>query len=230
VNAQFTESLNGRLGLMKKLLLRGVWIALAMMSVAASASAQQTYGDPVVHQDVPPLKIVAVDEKTAPAGWKRYQFGEPVLFSSLLPGQPGVQEARVSGSDGAEIVRSYYSTSGTAVYGVTYATDLPGAVEAKTEEQRLAAFKNFLYGFAEGVRKSRPEYSKATFNILTEQTVKVGGINGYEKEFTLGDYHGRAQMAFQGKSKVTLICLWGKANPAGERDAFFSSFKFGQQH
>ncbi|MDX6696480.1 MAG: hypothetical protein QOF02_4083 [Blastocatellia bacterium] len=213
---------------MKRLLLRGVWIALAMMSIAGGVVAQQTYGDPVGREVPPPLKIVEADDKSVPAGWKRFQFGEPVLFSAILPSLPEEHAARVSGSDGAEIVRAFYSLSGTALLGITYTTDLPGAVKAKTVEQQKAAFKNFIYGFAAGFANNSQGNEPAKFNITSERSVKVGGLDGYEKVFTLGDYNGLAQMVFKEKSSVILIFLTGAGNPAAERATFFSSFMFSQ--
>jgi hypothetical protein len=213
--------------LIKKLLLRGVWAALALMSIAGGVVAQQTYGDPVGHETPKPLKVVEADEKTAPAGWKRYRFGEPVLFSALLPLKPDAHAARLSGSDGDEIVHAFYSLSGTSLYGVIYAIDLPGTIEAKTDEQRQKAFKNFIYGFAAGFEKNSAGGEPAKFNITVERGVKVGGLDGYEKVFTLGNYNGLAQMAFKDKSRVVLIVLTGPGNPAAGSAWFFSSFTFG---
>jgi hypothetical protein len=200
---------------------------LATLIVATGVRAQGT--GTAAGGDIPALKITAVDDKLAPVGWRRYQIGEPVAFSAIFPKQPAGESGRVSGNDGSMIVRTYFAPTETALYGVVYTTDLEGAVEIKTEEQKKKSFNDFIHGFANGFLGVEMGKENPRFSITAERQVKVSGLDAYEKEFVLGDYLGRSQLLFMGPKKCAVIVLWNENNPLKERTTFFSAFTVNPQ-
>jgi hypothetical protein len=206
----------------RNLLYKGACIVLAIATITVSALAQNS--GTTAEEEIPALKISVVDDKLAPAGWTRYQIDDPAIFSAIFPRQPEAKSAHTSGSDGGSLVRSYIASSDTAGYGIVYLTDQEGTVEVKTDEQKKTSFNNFIHGFANGFLGIEQGKENPKFRITTERQVRISNLDGYEKEFILGDFQGRAQMLFMGRKKFVVVAFWNEKNPVNERDTFFSAF------
>jgi hypothetical protein len=206
----------------RKLLFKRAWVVLAIATAALSVRAQNS--GVTAEGQIPALKVSVVDDKLAPAGWARYQVDDPAIFSAIFPRQPEAKSTIASGSDGGSLVRSYIASSDTAGYGIIYMTDQEGTVEVKTDEQKKTSFNNFIHGFANGFLGIERGKENTKFRITTEQQVRISNLDGYEKEFILGDFQGRAQMVFTGRKKFAVIAFWTEKNPVKEHDTFFSSF------
>ncbi|HEY0003303.1 MAG TPA: hypothetical protein VGB17_00735 [Pyrinomonadaceae bacterium] len=208
-------------------LLKISFATLLLASGAIRAQAQQpAYGSP---NEIAPLRMTAVEEASAPAGWKRYQFGDPLLFSAILPGAPQAQSEKFTDAKGPLVVRLYMAASPTGgVYGLNYAEAAPTMALDKSETESRRFFTNYMAGFIAGFKKGlqdRGMTAELETQTSPERRVKISGLDGYEQDIAIGPFNGRSQVVFLGRNIYAAIALWNQNNPLSERTAFFNSFQ-----
>lgn len=184
---------------------------------------------PVAVQKTSPIKVI--DEASAPAGWKRYEFGEGPVISALLPNQPReFSEQKSLGGPKPTTMRAYTSKIEEAIFTAFYAEDLPFVAERMTEDIRKSFFDGMWKGFAQGMQKGLEEQGLLfTLTALEQRPITIDGLRGVEQNFTVGPMLGRAQMSIVGQRAFMAIAFWSEDSPPGERTAFFNSFRIHAQ-
>ena len=166
------------------------------------------------------------DDSSVPAGWKRYDFEKPIAFNLSLPSEP---EQRVSTiPDQTETSQVFISASSSGVYGAIYISDLPGVARNWTSAGNKMFYEIFLDDFVVKIAGKSGEqnidfYSKLKFTA--ERTLMVSGLEGLERDFSVGDFQGRLQLVRVGPAGFCLVAIWKQAAPPAERDDFFKSAK-----
>lgn len=197
-------------------------LGLASWSVACGSRAINTQGTKAT-----PQQVGAIDDSSAPFGWKRYEFDKPLSFSLILPNEP---EQRVSTfSGGTETSHVYISTSRSGVYGLTYIDDLPAVAKRYPESGHEFFFETFVKDFALRLQNSEREENVdiqfKQFKALKETQAVVSGIEGLEWSFLVGPFQGRMQIARVGQAAFCLVAIWKQTASPAEQDAFFNSAK-----
>lgn len=172
------------------------------------------------------------DDSSSPAGWKRYDFKEPLAFSMILPNKP---EQRVSTLPvETETSHLFISKGNSGVYGATYITDLPAVASRWESAGNNLFYELFIRDFAmklenKGVEKSIDFESQVRFT--TDRQVTINGQEALERDFILGDFQGRTQLRRIGQAGFCVVAIWKQGTPLVERDAFFNSVKIaGEEH
>lgn len=172
-----------------------------------------------------PLPAKPVADTLAPARWARYDFGEPTLFSLIFPAEPSPRVERVQIIPGvAGVAHSYMSVADTGVYGVSYIDALPAA--QMNEARKRLVFDEFVKEFAEGFQARMKEQGMTVNLTMSEQrTTTVGGLAGYEQNFSYGQVMGRVRLVFNAGSAYAVVAIWNGLSSNSERNAFFESLK-----
>lgn len=167
------------------------------------------------------------DDSALPAAWKRYNFDQPLAFSLILPGEPEQRAHTIIG--GTEKSHVYLSRNSSGVYGLTYIDNLPAVARRAEEDGNEFFFDLFIKEFAlklqpNGQEKSAGPESKQ-FKVTSEKPVVISGFDGLERDFSIGSFQGRAQLARMGEAAFCLIAIWQPTAPLAEQEAFFKSLK-----
>jgi hypothetical protein len=200
----------------------------------AQARAQNSVGEKIVSPPSPqpimqatpqPLPVKPVGDKLAPAGWKRYEVGEPALFSLILPAEPGVSVERMNVMPGvAATVRTYLSSVDSGVYGATYVDDLPPAILNETAKR--AFFEGFVRGFAQGFEQGMKAHgATGKLQMLEQRTATASGLAGYEQDFSFDKLQGRVRLVFDGVRAYAVLAFWNALSSNSERSTFFESLQ-----
>ena len=172
-----------------------------------------------------PLPARAVEDKLAPAGWTRYEVGEPARFSLILPAAPEVSAERMNITPGVAVtVRVYLSSADSGVYGATYLEGLPTA--ASNDEMRRTFFKSFVTSFMEGLQESVKDRGVITsLKRLEQRAATADGLAGYEQDFSYERLMGRVRLVFDGRRAYAVMAVWNGLSSNGERSTFFESLR-----
>jgi|GEM_PF-2351114 len=166
-----------------------------------------------------------VADKLAPAGWKRYEFGEPARFSLILPGEPATKVDRPDIIPGVmATVRNFMSVTDSGVYGVSYLDTLPPALLDETGKREFS--ERFVKGLAAGFQSGMKARGMDVSLTMSEQRrAAVGGLAGYEQDFSYGEAKGRVRLVFDARSAYAVVAVWNPLSSNRERKAFFESLK-----
>jgi hypothetical protein len=206
-------------------------LVCALAACASPARAQGTNSSTAapaadtVAQPAAPLPAKPVADKLAPAGWTRYEVGEPARFSLLLPGEPMAKVDRVIITPGVVAsTRTYLSVTGSGVYGVSYLDKLPAALRDDT--QKRAFFAGYAKEFAEGFEAGMKNRGlTVSLTMLEQRAATGGGLAGYEQDFSYGNVMGRMRLVFDAGSAYAVVAVWKGLSSDGEISAFFESLK-----
>jgi hypothetical protein len=184
---------------------------------------------PLVQAPPPPLPVKPVADTLAPAGWMRYEVGEPALFSLLLPVAPSASAERMSLMPGVQAtVRTYLSPTDSGLYGATYLDDLPASMMDETAKRSF--FEGFVSGFAEGFEEGmKTQGSTGKVQMLEQRRTTIGGLAGYEQEFSFDKLRGRVRLVFDGGRAYAVMAFWNGLSPDSERSTFFESLKINRK-
>lgn len=171
------------------------------------------------------LPARSVEDKLAPAGWTRYEIGQPARFSLILPAEP------VATTDRPEIVsgvtatmRNFMTVTDTGGYGVSYLDTLPPALLNETGKR--AFFERFVKGFTAGFQlQMKARGMDVALTMLEQRRAGVGGVMGYEQDFSFGMATGRVRLVFDARSAYAVVAVWNALSSNSERKAFFESLK-----
>ncbi|HZH29619.1 MAG TPA: hypothetical protein VEY11_02415 [Pyrinomonadaceae bacterium] len=193
-------------------------------SALAQRTARKTPRPPVVAQPAP-LAARPVADKLAPAGWMRYEIGDPVRLSLLLPGEPVATADRVSLMPGTSgLQRSYMSVRDSGVYGLTYLEGLPAALLQETWKREF--FAGFAKEFAGTIQTSlKARGTDVRLTMSEPRAATAGGLIGYEQDFSYGTLMGRVKMVFDGANAYAVVAVWNGLSSSSERSAFFDSLQ-----
>jgi hypothetical protein len=205
---------------------------LAVLVLVAGASlcgqAQEHGPSPApTPSEITPLRMTVVEEPSALSGWKHYQFGDPTLFSGILPAAPIYQSEKFPVPQGSLVTRVYMAASASGVYGLNYIesplTSAPGQIDAQTK----TFFNNYMKGFIDGFKRGLEQKGFTDLETKTgpERKVRISGLDGFEQDLTIGPFEGRTQVVFIGRKVYAAVALWRPESPANERTAFFNSFQ-----
>jgi hypothetical protein len=191
----------------------------------AQRTARTTPTPPVVVAQPAPLPARPVADKLAPAGWTRYEIGDPARISLLLPGEPVARVDRVSVIPGtSSLSRSYMSVTDSGVYGLSYVDALPAVLQQ--EANRPEFFAGFAKEFAETIQTSiKARGTEVSLTMSEPRTTTIGGLAGHEQEFSYGTLMGRIRMVFDGATAYAVVAVWNGLSSSSERSAFFDSLQ-----
>lgn len=211
---------------------RAVWfpllLTLALILACNSSEVRaQTGASPQKNAlgEPPPIKTLGALQ--SPAGWKRYQFGDPALFSVALPETPIAVNASDEAEGRKDIPWVHLAQSATAGYEVVYFTETE-ILHKQSELERATFYRNFASGFVDAIKEKLA--AGAEYQTLADRRIRAAGTEGFEREFALGPLQGRMRMFFIGTSAVSLVAMWKQDSPATEREAFFNSFTIDAAH
>lgn len=194
----------------------------AQRKPAAPAAATTTAPQPS-----PPLAVKGVVDKLAPAGWTRYEIGEPSRFSLILPAAPTEVSNQVDAGVGAPLtVRNYMVGTETGVYGATYIVGFSAAANNWTEANKRTFFEGFAKGFVKGFQEGMSKQGATEeLKVLAQRTATASGLSGHEQDFAFGAILGRVRMVFAGQSAYALAAFWNEQTSESDRKAFFDSLR-----
>ena len=177
-----------------------------------------------------PLPAKPVADKLAPAGWTRYEVGEPVRFSLILPAEPSMSVERINITPGVVVTaRTYLSSTDSGVYGATYVDDLPASM--LNEAMKRTFFEGFVKGFAEGFQEGmKANGVVGQLQMLEQGTATASGLAGYERDFSFDKLTGRVRLVFDGGRAYAVLAFWNALSSNSERSTFFESLKVNRKH
>ena len=213
-------------------LLKKFFAVLVIITGAHLCGQAQQPAQATSQAEIAPLRMVIVDEASALSGWKRYQFGDPQLFSAILPGAPQYQSEKFPVNQGSLVTRLYMIPSTSGVYGLNYIESPLTTTPGQTDAQTRTFFNNYMKGFIDGFKKGLQQRGFTDLETKTsaERLVKISGFAGFEQDLTIGPFEGRTQVVFLGRRVYAAIALWNTDNPLSERTAFFNSFQIHSRH
>lgn len=203
-------------------------LCVVLVIAAGAINAQpQPSGQATAQGEIAPLRMTVVEDASALAGWKRYQFGDPQRFSVIFPASPQYQSEKFPAAQGSLVARLYMIPSATAVYGLNYIESPMPVSVGKTDAATRLFFNNYMNGFIDGFKKGLQERGVTDLETKrsAERSVRISGFEGYEQDVTVGPFSGRTQVVFIGQKVYAAIALWNPENPLTERTAFFNSFQ-----
>jgi hypothetical protein len=207
-------------------------LALASLFVftlaQATVWAQSSEGKPAAPPAPPtpsPLPVKPVADKSAPAGWTRYEIGEPARLSLLLPSQPGASAERMNVAPGVTVmVQTFLSPTDSGVYGAMYLDGLPAVKLDKAFKQTL--FESFVGGFARGFQKGLQASGRTgQLTILEQRATTMSGLTGYEQDFSFDTLKGRVRLVFDRGRAYAVVAFWNALSSNSERSTFFESLR-----
>ena len=200
----------------------GTWPARAQKEGAQSGTAA-----PAAAKATQPASLPArpVADKLAQAGWTRYEIGEPARFSLILPAAPIATTERPDILPGVTAtMRNFMTVSDSGGYGVSYLETLPPALLDETGKR--AFFERFIRGFTGSFRlKMEARGVDVALTMLEQRRAAVGGLAGYEQDFSFGMATGRVRLVFDARSAYAVVAVWNVLLSNSERNAFFESLK-----
>lgn len=215
-----------------KIFARFPLFSLALLCVLTQAAAQAQSSarkttPPVQTAPAQPAPLPArpVVDKLAPAGWTRYEIGQPTRFSLILPGAPSGSAERMRLTPKLTVtIRNYMSLGASGLYGATYIDDLPA--ELLNDAMKRTFFEYFVKGFAEGFEQGMKKGgSTAEMKMLEQRAATSAGLSGYEQDFTFEKMTGRLRLVYDGARAYGVLSFTSEPTNEADRTAFFDSLR-----
>lgn len=200
-------------------------LAFGHATVLAQRARAKTPPSPVATVETVPLAARPVADKLAPAGWTRYEIGQPMRFSLILPAAPSGSQERMTLTPNLTVtVRNYMSLGESGLYGATYIDDLPA--EVMNAAMKRTFFEYFVKGFAEGFQtEMNKNGAPGQVNMLAQRAATAGGLSGYEQDFTFEKMTGRVRLVYDGSRAYAVLSFWSDPATEADRTAFFDSLR-----
>jgi hypothetical protein len=199
-------------------------------SLATLSSTAKPSG-PANRQDEPPPAPRVLEDKSAPEGWKRYQFdyngGD--LLSVIMPSAP--REYAGKGQVATDVLirmmtHSFSANTKTESFNALYVDDLSIPSEKMSENQKNIFYDALWDGFAKGMVNAFKDAGQTVeAKALETGNITIGDYKGIEQNFSVGPFHGRARIVLAGKYAYMALATWTSETPAEQVEAFFNSFK-----
>lgn len=174
---------------------------------------------------MPPVK--ASVDSSAPGGWKKFQFGEPALFSIILPEKHDAVGEILPLPGVAKPATSYVYTGETevGVFMAMYVENLPFVAGGLSENIKESFYDGMWQGMLGGM-KAELERTGLLLKITSgeKKTITLSGLQGRSQDFTFGPLNGHARMAIAGQ-RAYMALIMAPPDGGGEREAFFNSFE-----
>lgn len=173
---------------------------------------------------MPPVKALA--DSSAPGGWKKFQFGEPALFSVILPEKHDAagELLPLPGIDKPATTYVYTGQTEAGVFMAMYVENLPFVGGQLPENIKESFYDGMWRGMLQGM-KAELERSGLLFEITSgeKKTIMLSGLQGRSQDFTFGPLNGHVRMTIAGQRAYMAVIM---IPPGGgsEREAFFNSF------
>jgi len=195
----------------------------ALTPETSPARAQGTTAAPIAQPA--PLVARPVADNLAPAGWTRYEIGQPMRFSLILPGEPSGSQERMSLTPKLVVtVRNYMSLGDSGLYGATYIDDLPA--ELMNDAMKRTFFESFVKGFAEGFQTQMSKTgTSGQVKMLEQRAATAAGLAGYEQDFAFDKMTGRVRLVYDGARAYAVLSFWSDPATEADRIAFFDSLR-----
>ncbi len=201
--------------------------ALTQAPAQAQSTARKNTPPPVQPAPAQPAPLPArpVADKLAPAGWTRYEIGQPTRFSLILPAAPTGSAERMRLTPKMTVtIRNYMSLGASGLYGATYIDDLPA--EMLNDAMKRTFFEYFVKGFAEGFREGMKKGgSTAEMKMLEQRAATIAGLSGYEQDFTFEKMTGRLRLVYDGARAYGVLSFASEPMNEADRTAFFNSLR-----
>jgi hypothetical protein len=192
----------------------------------AQGSRLKTPPRPVATTQPAPIPARPVADKLAPDGWTRYEVGQPVRFSLILPGEPSLSQERINLTPTISLtVRNYLSLGASGLYGALYIEGLPP--EIMNEAMKRTLFESFVKGFAKGFETKINKSGGTPIQVmmLEHRAATAGGLSGYEQDFSAGTMLGRVRLVYGGARAYAVVSFWSDPATDGDRVTFFNSLR-----
>jgi hypothetical protein len=201
-------------------------VVVLLIGSALNTHSQPT-GATTIQGTLAPLPITNVEDSTLAAGWKRYQFGKPVLFTAVLPSAPEYQSQTLAPEQGSLRLRIYMTSNSTGVFGLNYIESPQVGAFKKSEAATRGFFNTYITGFIKGFKESMEAagFNNLATEISPERRVRISGLDGYEQDIVIGPTQGRMQVVFLGQYVYAAVAFWTAEGPLSEPTAFFNSFQ-----
>jgi hypothetical protein len=201
-------------------------LSLASLSIACASRKIDT-------QDAKAApRQTGTDDSSVPAGWKRYDFKEPLAFSMILPNKP--EQRVLTLPVETETSHLFISAGDSGVYGAVYISDLPAVASRWESSGNKFFYELFIRDFAIKLENKGAEKSidfESQMRFTTDRQVTINGQEALERNFAVGDFQGRTQLRRIGQAGFCIVAIWKQSTPVAERDAFFNSVKIaGEEH
>jgi hypothetical protein len=157
---------------------------------------------PVITAPKPPappaVKVVA--GARVPAGWQKYEFGQPRLFAVALPPKYEVETEMVKMAPKLfSPAYTYLGETDDGTYIAYYMENLPLDAARMPEKFKEGFYAGVWQGLVGGIQQ---EMEKNGVLLKLEsgesRAAKVSGLDGREQDFTLGPVSGRVRMVLSG--------------------------------
>ena len=200
-------------------------IHAATVPARAQRARGKTAGTAAGKPAPPQIAARPVADTLAPAGWTRYEIGQPTRFSLILPAAPTTSAERMTLTSKITVtVRNYMSLGASGLYGATYIDDLPQ--ELMNDAMKQTFFEYFVKGFAEGFQEGMKKGgSTGQIRMVAQRATTSGGLSGYEQDFTFDAMTGRIRLFYDGARAYGVLSI--STDPASDADrmAFFDSLR-----
>lgn len=170
----------------------------------------------------------AVENVTAPAGWKRYEihYAGGGVMRVVLPGQPEVSSDKIPMGKLRPATQHIFTTADDkGVYVVGYIEGLPAALTA--DPGIRASFFNGLWkGMAEGMSNELKKNGVASEVVAKPlREVRVSGQQAQVQDFTVGKLAGSARAVLTGANSYLLVHISFADTINDSGNAFINSFE-----
>jgi len=166
------------------------------------------------------------------AGWTRYELGEGSI-SAIFPKEPVEDREFARPRVQTEAAPVFFiAEKDDAVYGIGYLPDMPAS--AKSPSERAAVYASTWSMLEENLRRTiEPELAvskvkpRADVKLIAgaARPIKLAGLSGEEKIFTIGTLEFRGQLALLGK-RMFFVVVWATIEtPLAAREAFLQSVR-----
>jgi len=195
-----------------------LFVALAAATFATKNGARN------ISQDFAPsaLPIKSLGKlKSGPAGWERFQIGEPPLFTIAFPQAPQGLSRITSRKDAPEQT-VFVAANQTTVF--TVSLSVTDSEPAKSEHQKWKDFNNSAAGFVDGLKKNQLVDAGETPTLARDKRIRLNsGIEGFQREVSYRQRSCRVQVFSIGPHLLMVSTIWNTPSPERERELFFNS-------
>lgn len=191
---------------------------------ATRAPADATRASAQSDIKMPPFS--ALDDASAPQGWKRYRFGEsPVHFSIALPAKPEERAHHLPRLPTATAY-TYIAETDPAYYAVVYVEGLPEEASGLTADLKERLYDFMWRDLASSLQRALEQKNIPLKLVAAEpKSVTVSGLAGREQDFSLGPFSGRARIVLAGRRAFMAFAAWTPDETAARRAGFFDSLE-----
>jgi hypothetical protein len=194
-----------------------LFLALTISYLSGSALCQS-----VSTNEPAPLPLKESTRPDLPAGWRVIELGNPVKVSFAFPGFP--KYVGQKSDDNPPIISQIYMSdeqAGAFFSVVLQSSEGNSPSKSLTEKEKVEWFVNWSSGFVDAIIKTQGTNLVAT--VRADRRIRQDGIEGFERDLTLGLLSVRLRVFFVGGELVAAVAMWPEAKPENANNKFFPS-------